>query len=110
MRAGLLNKQIHIMQSSVSTARSTDGAPVMVWSTMIANLWAQVIPKTGSNEVYRDRYRWEVDETDFITRWTTHTITADNRIKYDGNEYEIKAVINVDEANVQRQFMTKRHS
>lgn len=107
MRAGKLNKQIHIMESSISSARSTDGAPIVVWSTMLANIWAEVIPKTGS-EVYRDRYRWEVEETDFITYWTTHTITADNRIKYDGGEYEIKAVINVGEANVSRHFMTKK--
>ncbi len=105
MRAGRLDKQIHIMKSSISSARSTDGAPVVVWSTMLANIWAEVVPKTGS-EIYRDRYRWEVEETDFFTHWTTHTITADNRIKYDGDEYEIRAVINVGEKNVERQFIT----
>ena len=98
------------MKSSISTARSTDGAPIVVWSTLLSNIWAEVIPKTGSNEVYRDRYRWEVDETDFITRWTTHTVTADNRIKYNGDEYEIKAVINVGEADVTRHFITKKFS
>ena len=108
MRAGLRDKQIHIMESSVSSARSTDGAPIVVWSTMLANMWAQVIPKSGT-ETYRNRYRWEVEETDFITNWTTHTITADNRIKYDGDEYEIKAVINVNEANTEWHFITKKH-
>lgn len=110
MRAGKLNKQISILRSSVSSARSTDGAPIVVWSTLLKNIWARVIPQSGSNETYRDRYRWEVNEVDFETRWTTHTLTADDRVKYDGNDYEIKAVINVDEANVERQIMTKRHS
>ncbi len=109
MRAGLRDKQIHIMKSSISTARSTDGAPIVIWSTMLANMWAQVIPKTG-NETYQDRYRWEVKETDFITNWTTHTITSDNRIKYNGDDYEIKAVINIDEANIDRQFITTKLS
>jgi len=108
MRAGTLDRQITIMQSSVSTARSTDGAPVLVWSTMLANIWARVVPRTGS-EIYRDRYRWEVAETDFFTRWTTHTITADHRIKYDGDIYEIRAVIDVDEKHVEHQFITTKH-
>ena len=107
IRAGLRNKQIHIMQSSVSTARSTDGAPIVVWSTMLANMWAQVVPKKGT-ELYRNRYRWEVEETDFYMNWTTHTITADHRVKYDGDDYEIKAVINIDEANVNWQFITRK--
>ena len=53
------------MQPVVSTARSTDGAPIVTWSTYLANIWANVEQQTGQ-EIYRDRNRWEVEETDFI--------------------------------------------
>jgi len=108
MRAGALDKLVHIMRPVVSTARSTDGAPITTWSTYIANIWASVEQKTGT-EIYQDRNRWEVDETDFIMRWTTHTIDPDYRVRYGGNDYDIKAVINVSEADRERRLITKRH-
>jgi len=108
MRAGRLNKQIHIMQPVVSTARSTDGAPVVTWSTYLANIWANVEQQTGQ-EIYRDRNRWEVEETDFICRWTTHTILTDYRVRYGSADYDIKAVINVNEANRELRLITRKH-
>jgi SPP1 family predicted phage head-tail adaptor len=107
MRAGKLNKQISI-RYPVSTARSTDGAPIITESTLLINIWAQVDPKTGS-ETYRDRNRWEVEETDFFIRYTTE-ITPEMSVRYDGNDYDIKAVINVGERNREIQLITKRHS
>jgi len=108
MRAGRLNKQIHIMQPVVSTARSTDGAPIVTWSTYLANIWANVEQQTGQ-EIYRDRNRWEVEETDFICRWTTHTILTDYRVRYDSADYDIKAVINVNEADRELRLITRKH-
>ena len=96
------------MQPVVSTARSTDGAPVVTWSTYLANIWANVEQQTGQ-EIYRDRNRWEVEETDFICRWTTHTILTDYRVRYDSADYDIKAVINVNEANRELRLITRKH-
>lgn len=108
MRAGLLNKQITIMQP-VSTARSTDGAPVVTYSTYLANIWAAVDNKKGK-EVYRDRRRWEVDEVDFTVRWTTAVIENDYVVRWAGNDYDIKAVINVDEADRELKLITRLHT
>ena len=107
MRAGRLNRQISI-RYPVSTARSTDGAPIITTSTLLADVWARVDPKTGS-EIYRDRNRWEVTETDFFIRHTTVSITPSMSVRYDGNDYDIKAVINTDERNREIQLITKRH-
>jgi len=108
MRAGKINKQISI-RYPVSTARSTDGAPIVTTSTLLTDIWAQVDPKTGS-EMYRDRNRWEVEETDFFIRYTTATITPSMSVRWDGNDYDIKAIINVGERNRELQLITKRHS
>lgn len=94
--------------SASATARSTDGAPIEVWSTLIANVWAAVDQRLGA-ETYRDRYRWEVDEVDFTLRWTTVTIEPSHRVRYAGNDYDIKAVINVKEANRELQLITTKH-
>ena len=107
MRAGFLNKQIHIM-SPTATARSTDGQPIEVWSTLLSNIWAQVMPRTG-DEVYRDRYRWEVEEVDFSIRWTSVAIEPEYRVRYDSSDYDIKAVINVAEADREIKLITTRH-
>lgn len=107
MRAGLLNKQISIMSAS-ATARSTDGAPIEVWSTLLGNIWAAVDPRMGK-ETYRDRNRWEVEDVDFTLRWTTVAIIPEYRVRYSGNDYDIRAVINVKEANRELQLITTRH-
>ena len=96
------------MEPVISTARSTDGGLITTWSTLLANIWAEVDQKTGS-EQYRDRNRWEVDETDFIIRWTTHDIEQDYVVRYAGNDYDIKAVINVNEADRERRLITRLH-
>lgn len=106
MRAGRLNRQITIT-SPVSTARSTDGAPIVVNSTLLSKVWARVDPKAGS-EVYRDRNRWEINETDFFIRYTTVSITPSMSVSYNGNSYDIKAVINLDDDNWELQLITKR--
>ena len=108
MRAGALNRQIHIMEPVVSTARSTDGAPVVTWSTFLANIWASVDQQSGA-EIYRDRNRWEVEEVDFVVRWTTHSILTDYRVRYNSEDYDIKAVIDVNDAHRELQLMTRKH-
>ena len=107
MRAGTLNKLIHIMKVS-SWTRSTDGEPIAVWTTHIENIFANVQHQTGK-ETYRDRYRWEVDETDFIIRWTTHTFDPEMRVRYSGDDYDIKAVINVNERDREIRLITTKH-
>ena len=106
MRAGLLDKQINI-RYSVSTARSTDGAPIVTTSTLLTDVWARVDHKTGG-ENYKDRNRWEINETDFFIRYTTAAITPSMSVYYGGESYDIKAIINVNEDNRELQIITKK--
>lgn len=106
MRAGLLRDVISI-RYPVTTARSTDGEPIVTQSTLMSNVWARVDHKTGS-EMYRDRNRWEVNETDFFIRYTTNSITPSMSVNYENNDYDIKAVINVDEREREIHLITKR--
>ena len=108
MRAGLLDKLITIREP-VSTARSTDGAPIYTQSTLLKDVWAMVDVRTG-REDYRDRARWDVQEVDFIMRWTTHTIAPDMVVRYNGSDYDIKAVINVAEADRELHLITRKRS
>ena len=108
MRAGLLRETISV-RAAVSTARSTDGAPIVTYSTILADAWARVAPQKGV-ELYRDRNRWEVDETDFFIRYTTVSINPANEVIYNSDVYDIKAVINVDERNRELQLITKKVS
>jgi len=108
MRAGLLNKTISIHAYS-ATARSTSGEPIETTSTVLSGIWARVDAKTG-NEDYRQRGRWEIDEKDFFIRYTTVSITPSMSVVYGGNEYDIKAVINVGEADRELQLITERRS
>jgi SPP1 family predicted phage head-tail adaptor len=108
MRAGLLRDVISI-RYPVTTARSTDGAPIETESTLLKNVWARVDHKTGS-ETYRNRNRWEINETDFFIRYTTAAITKSMHVNYNGNDYDIKAIINVDERDREIQLITKKYS
>ena len=106
MRAGQLRDIISI-KSPASTARSTDGAPIVTNSTVVQNAWARVDHKTGS-EIYRDRNRWEVEEIDFFIRYTTVSITPSMTVRYNAQDYDIKAVINVGARDREIQIITKK--
>lgn len=106
MRAGRLRDVISI-QNPVTTARSTDGAPIVTVSTFMKSVWARVVHKTGS-EMYRDRNRWEINETDFYIRYTTKTITPSMSVRYNSGSYDIKAIINVGERDREIQLITKK--
>lgn len=108
MRAGKLNRVISILKPGTALARSTDGAPIMSYTTFLKDIPAMVDNKTGS-ELYRDRNRWEIDEVDFYIRWSTHTIEPEYLLRYGSIDYDIKAVINIGDANREQHLITKRH-
>jgi len=97
MRAGKLNRQISIRAPSTWT-RSTDGEPVITWSTVLTSIWADRQPVSGK-ELFAQDARWSEATVRFITRYsslvdTTHRIIdlADSSA-----EYNILAVININD-------------
>ena len=108
MRAGLLRDIISI-RSPASTSRSTDGAPIVTQSTVLKDIWARVDNKAGT-EIYRDRNRWDVEEADFFIRYTTVSITPTMTVRYNSADYDIKAIIDLDNRHRELQIITKKVS
>ena len=95
MRAGKLNRQISIIQPSV-TGRSTDGEPIFSWSTILSGVWADRIPLSG-REYTRMESRWPEITTRFIMRYSS-LIDSKCRILdlIDNYQYDIKAILEMD--------------
>lgn len=88
MRAGRMDRRIVIQ--SVSRVQDASGEPLESWSTL-ATVWAAVSPIRG-NERFVDSQEKAERTTRFRIRYRSD-VTADNRISYDGNIYDIEAVI-----------------
>ena len=99
MRAGLLRHKISILEPK-STARSTDGAPVITYSTILKDIWAGVTPISGK-EIFRDDHRWSVSDKLFTIRYTTAAITQNMVVVFSSDNYEIQEVIPIDHRKVQ---------
>ena len=99
MRAGLLRHKISILEPQ-TTARSTDGAPVITYSTILKDIWSGVTPISGK-EVFRDDHRWSVTDKLFTIRYTTAEITQNMQVVSTSGTYEIQEVINVNERKIQ---------
>lgn len=105
MRAGKLNRQISIIQPSV-TGRSTDGEPIFSWSTIL-NTWADRVPLSG-REYARMDTRWSEVTTRFIMRYSS-LIDSKCRILdlVDNAEYDIKAIIEMDNKRAGLEIMAQ---
>lgn len=99
MRAGLMREKISIREPK-TIARSTDGAPVITYSTVLKDIWAAVKPM-GGKEVFRDDHRWSVTDQVFTIRWSTQAITPNMVVVFDSDNYEVQEVVNVDHRNYQ---------
>jgi len=98
LRSGALNRLIDIRSPSTWT-RSTDGQPIMTWSTIATGVWADRIPLTA-REMFRADVRWEEVRTKFVIRHTTVAITPQCRLidlADSSAEYDIKEIIDIDD-------------
>ena len=104
MNSGRLDRIISIVKTT-STARSTDGAPIMTISTLSSNVWAEVKPITGRENFINDAKYYEAD-TMFTMRYTT-VVTELCQIKYNSNFYNINKFINFYDRNRELQILGK---
>lgn len=88
MRAGRMDRRI-VLQS-VSRTQDAAGEPIETWAAL-ATVWADVSPIRG-NERFVDNQEKAERTTRFRIRHRSD-ITADNRISYGGNIYDIEAVM-----------------
>ncbi|MDR3425292.1 MAG: phage head closure protein [Alphaproteobacteria bacterium] len=96
MKIGNLRKQI-ALQAEQQTPDGAGGY-ALAWTTL-ATVWADISPATG-REVYTAGHL-EGRVTHKVTiRWRSDiTITTDMRLLYNARTFNIRAVMNQDEAN-----------
>ena len=105
MNAGRLDRQVTIRKPLVES-RSTDGEANVAWSTVLRNAWANVEPITGREMFLMDQ-RYSMVTHRVYLRYTT-LITPDCIMVYDGNDYDIKAVIDIGERHRELELRTER--
>lgn len=98
MRAGQMNRRVSI-RAPGSTARSTDGEPIITWTTVLSSVWADTIPIEG-RELFSQDSRYAEVTTRFVIRWSTAStaILPKCRVVDHSNgdiQYDIKAVIDI---------------
>lgn len=93
MRAGPLRHRISIINPK-STSRSTDGAPVVTYTTVVQT-WAAVESLTG-REPFLGSYRWSEDDKRFTIRYSTENIQTKMNIVFNGSTYNIISIADTD--------------
>ena len=95
MRVGRLKAKVTIKQAA--EAADAYGERVMTWSNYAANRWAEVDPQKGVEQFLRQR-TISSDTVLFRLRYLTGIIPK-MKLIYGGNDYNIRSVINVKNAD-----------
>lgn len=84
MQAGKLDRRITIIGKTIS--RDDYGAEIVSWATR-ETVWARYLPG-GGNERFAAAQVYAETQGRFQIRWRTD-VTTDNRILFDGKEWDI---------------------
>ena len=106
MQAGRLRQRISII-SPISTARSTDGAPVVTFSTTLKDVWCEV-QNISARENFRNDMRWAVTDKIFKIRYTTVTIGPKDKIVYSGENYDVQSVVDIGERHREHELVGRK--
>lgn len=90
MNAGRMDKIVSVVKTT-STARSTDGAPILTITTQASNVWAEFKPVTGRESFINEAIHYEADAV--ITMRYTTAVNEVCMIKYNDDFYNIKKFI-----------------
>jgi len=107
IEAGRLTREIDILANTPT--KDTFGAPIFTYTTQVAQtFWADVKPISGTEYYSVDQPLSELQYV-FTIRYTT-VITPDHsmRVSYNSQEYNIQAVINVNDADVRYDLICNR--
>lgn len=95
MRIGRLKAKVTIQ--SASEVPDVYGDPVSTWSNFAANRWAEVDPQKGVEQFLRQRIISE-ETILFRLRYITG-VRPKMKLVYGGDDYDIRSVINVRNAD-----------
>jgi head-tail adaptor len=106
MRAGLIRQRVSIISPGSST-RSTDGAPIFAYTTIVKDAWCEV-ETISAREQFKNDYRFTQNDKIFRIRYTTATIGTDDLIVYNSENYAIQSIINVGERKKTHEIVGRR--
>lgn len=92
VRAGDLRHRVAILQKQINTDTDADGYPTEEW-VAVTTVWAEVKPIAGQEYFAAAAVQAE-HQVRFTMRYRKD-ITPDMRLQYDGQEYEIKAILDL---------------
>jgi len=108
MRAGSLNRVISIRKPTTG-ARSTSGEPLFTWATVLTEIRADKQP-ISARELFRQDERWSEVTDKWICRYSS-LVTPTCRLIDIGDssaEYEIQAVIDINDKRHALEILTKK--
>lgn len=94
MNAGILNRRIIIMKAT--STQNEFGEKIDTWSTFVER-WAMIEPLSGREYFTAKQSLSEIDKR-VTVRYSTG-IKPSMRLIYNNENYNIKSVININEAN-----------
>ena len=103
LNAGKYNRQITIYQETIT--KDPDGFPVKT-QTVVLQPYASVKTTRGFTLIQNDS-SFEKAFTNFTIRFPKTKITRDMLIRYNGKDYKIEYLNNVDEANIELEIQAK---
>lgn len=100
LRAGKLTKRVEVQE--LTETRDAHGGITETWTT-IATRWASVEPLSG-------RERWSAEQVDSdithrIRMRRFRGLTTNHRIRWDGRVFNLRSVLNLDEADVEHELL-----
>lgn len=108
MRAGTLNRLVSILSPAV-TSRSTDGEPILTWSTVLASVWADRQTLSGK-ELFAQDVRWSEVTRRYIIRYSS-VVTPQCRLvdlEESSAIYEIESVIDIRDEHGGLELLVKK--
>ena len=108
MRAGQLNRRVSV-RSPGSTARSTDGAPIISWTTVLDTVWADR-QTVSAREMFAADVRWAAVTRKYVLRYSSAVTPECRLIDLDdsSSEWNIEAVIDIRDEGRGLEILAKR--
>jgi SPP1 family predicted phage head-tail adaptor len=103
LTAGMLNRKIDFQRQV--TAPTASGGETVVWSSY-ATAWAHIKPMTGSEKIKFDRLGFE-QMMKVVIRFRPDLTTLD-KVVYRGNQYQIRSIVNIEEADQWLEIMMEK--
>lgn len=106
MQSGRLRNRISII-SPLTTARSTDGAPIVTYSTLLSDVWCEVQNVTA-RENFKNDMRWAVTDKIFRIRYSTQAIGPKCKIVYNSENYDVQSVVDIQERHKELEIVGRK--